>query len=63
VVDISGVVHSSYTPQLVMESIIDDFDKLRLQLEKMAQTARRSRPSRVVAWAAGGSPDVAQVRL
>ena len=29
VVDISGVVRSSYTPQLVMEGIIDDFDKLR----------------------------------
>ena len=26
VVDISGAVKSNYTPQLVMEGIIDDFD-------------------------------------
>src|SRR6516225_1673075 len=39
VVDISGVVRSSYTPQLVMEGIIDDFDKLRPQLQEMAQGA------------------------
>ena len=37
VVDISGVVRSSYTPQLVMEGIIDDFDKLRPRLQEMAQ--------------------------
>ena len=29
VVDISGVVRPNYTPQLVMEGIIDDFDRLR----------------------------------
>ena len=39
VVDISGVVRSSYTPQLVMEGIIDDFDKLRPTLQDMAQSA------------------------
>ena len=33
VVDISGAVRSSYTPQLVMEGIIQDFDKLRPALE------------------------------
>ena len=38
VVDISGVVRSSYTPQMVMEGIIDDFDKLRPRLQDMAQT-------------------------
>jgi hypothetical protein len=39
VVDISGVVRSNYTPQLVMEGIIDDFERLRPTLEKFAQTA------------------------
>ncbi len=39
VVDISGAVRSSYTPQLVMEGIIQDFNKLRPTLEKMVQTA------------------------
>ena len=39
VVDISGVVRSSYTPQLVMEGIIDDFEKLRPTLEMLAETA------------------------
>jgi hypothetical protein len=39
VVDISGVVRSSYTPQLVMEGVIDDFERLRPTLEKLAQTA------------------------
>src|SRR5436189_262869 len=39
VVDISGAVRSSYTPQLVMEGIIDDFEQLRPTLEKLAQTA------------------------
>src|SRR6476620_357411 len=39
VVDISGAVRSSYTPQLVMEGIIDDFERLRPALDKLAQTA------------------------
>ncbi|MBV8748034.1 MAG: hypothetical protein JO134_23640, partial [Xanthobacteraceae bacterium] len=39
VVDISTAVRSSYTPQLVMEGIIDDFDKLRPRLQDMAQSA------------------------
>ena len=39
VVDISGVVRSSYTPQLVMEGIIDDFERLRPTLEMIAETA------------------------
>ena len=39
VIIISGVVRSSYTPQLVMEGIIDDFEKLRPALEKLVQNA------------------------
>jgi 2-keto-4-pentenoate hydratase/2-oxohepta-3-ene-1,7-dioic acid hydratase in catechol pathway len=39
VVDISGVVRSSHTPQLVMEGIIDDFERLRPKLEILAETA------------------------
>jgi 2-keto-4-pentenoate hydratase/2-oxohepta-3-ene-1,7-dioic acid hydratase in catechol pathway len=39
VIDISAAVRSNYTPQLVMEGIIDDFEKLRPTLEKLAQTA------------------------
>jgi 2-keto-4-pentenoate hydratase/2-oxohepta-3-ene-1,7-dioic acid hydratase in catechol pathway len=39
VVDISGVVRSSYTPQLVMEGIIEDFERLRPTLEMLAETA------------------------
>jgi len=38
VVDITGVVRSNYTPQLVMEGIIDDFEKLRPTLETLVQT-------------------------
>src|SRR5262249_60701883 len=38
-VDISGTVRSSYTPQLVMEGIIDDFETLRPALAKLAETA------------------------
>jgi 2-keto-4-pentenoate hydratase/2-oxohepta-3-ene-1,7-dioic acid hydratase in catechol pathway len=39
VVDISGAVRPSYTPQLVMEGIIDDFERLRPALDKLARTA------------------------
>ncbi len=39
VVDISGAVRPSYTPQRVMEGIIDDFEKLRSVLEKLAEAA------------------------
>ena len=39
VVDITGVVRSNYTPQLVMEGIIDDFsEKLRPTLQTLVQT-------------------------
>ncbi len=36
VVDISGAVAKSYTPQLTMQGIIDRFDRLRPSLEKLA---------------------------
>ena len=36
VVDISGAVKKSYTPQLTMQGIIDDFDRLKPALEKLA---------------------------
>ena len=36
VVDISSAVQKSYTPQLTMQGIIDDFHKLRPNLEKFA---------------------------
>ncbi len=36
VVDISGHVAQSYTPQLTMQGIIDDFERLRPALEKLA---------------------------
>jgi 2-keto-4-pentenoate hydratase/2-oxohepta-3-ene-1,7-dioic acid hydratase in catechol pathway len=39
VVDISGAVRPNHTPQLVMEGVIDDFDKLRPALETLAATA------------------------
>ncbi len=39
VVDISAVVRSNHTPQLVMEGIIDDFEELRPTLEKLVGTA------------------------
>ena len=41
VVDISSVVKKSYTPQLTMQGIIDDFDKLRPALEKLANSGDR----------------------
>ena len=37
VVDISSAVRKSYTPQLAMQGIIDDFEKLRPALEKLCQ--------------------------
>ncbi len=37
VVDISSAVRKSYTPQLTMQGIIDDFEKLRPALEKLAK--------------------------
>ena len=36
VVDISGAVKKGHTPQLTMQGIIDDFDRLRPALEKLA---------------------------
>lgn len=39
VVDISGVVRPHYTPQLVLEGIIDDFETLRPALERLVETA------------------------
>jgi 2-keto-4-pentenoate hydratase/2-oxohepta-3-ene-1,7-dioic acid hydratase in catechol pathway len=36
VVDISGAVAKSYTPQLTMQGIIDGFDRLRPALQKLA---------------------------
>lgn len=37
VIDISSAVRKSYTPQLTMQGIIDDFDRLRPALEKIAR--------------------------
>ena len=36
IVDISGAVEKSYTPQLTMQGLIDDFDRLSPALEKLA---------------------------
>src|SRR5712692_11698775 len=36
VIDISGAVAKGYTPQLTMQGIIDNFDRLRPALEKLA---------------------------
>ena len=36
VVDISGAVKKGYTPQLTMQGIIDDYDRLKPALEKLA---------------------------
>ncbi len=36
VVDISGAVEKGHTPQLTMQGIIDDFDRLRPALDKLA---------------------------
>jgi 2-keto-4-pentenoate hydratase/2-oxohepta-3-ene-1,7-dioic acid hydratase in catechol pathway len=40
VVDVSAHVRPNYTPQLVMEGIIDDFDRLRPTLAQLVQDAR-----------------------
>jgi len=37
VVDISGAVAKSYTPQLTMQGIIHDFERLRPTLDKLAR--------------------------
>ena len=37
IVDIAGVVKPSYTAQLTMQGVIDDFDRLRPALEKLAR--------------------------
>ena len=37
VVDISAAVPKAYSPQLTMRAVIDDFDKLRPTLEKLAK--------------------------
>lgn len=39
VVDISPAVKTSYTPQLTMQGIIDNFDRLRPALDKLADEA------------------------
>ena len=36
IVDISGAVKKGFTPQLTMQGIIDDFDRLRPALAKLA---------------------------
>jgi 2-keto-4-pentenoate hydratase/2-oxohepta-3-ene-1,7-dioic acid hydratase in catechol pathway len=36
VIDISGVIKQSYTQQLTMQGIIDDFDRMKPSLEKLA---------------------------
>ena len=36
IVDISGLVEASYTPQLTMQGLIDSFDRLRPALERQA---------------------------
>src|SRR4029079_15187778 len=36
VVDISAAVKKGYTPQLTMQCIIDDYDRLKPSLEKLA---------------------------
>jgi len=38
VVDISGVVVKAYTPQLVMQGIIDNYEVLKPTLQKLADT-------------------------
>ncbi len=39
VVDIAPAVKQSYTPQLTMQGVIDDFDRLRPALERLAREA------------------------
>ena len=43
VVDISGAVKKSYTPQLTMQGIIDDYDRLKPRLKSSPPKARRCR--------------------
>jgi 2-keto-4-pentenoate hydratase/2-oxohepta-3-ene-1,7-dioic acid hydratase in catechol pathway len=40
VVDVSGAVAASYTPQLTMQGIIDNFDRLRPVLEQLAANGK-----------------------
>jgi 2-keto-4-pentenoate hydratase/2-oxohepta-3-ene-1,7-dioic acid hydratase in catechol pathway len=40
VVDISGAVAASYTPQLTMQGLIDNFDRLRPSLEQLAASGK-----------------------
>jgi 2-keto-4-pentenoate hydratase/2-oxohepta-3-ene-1,7-dioic acid hydratase in catechol pathway len=47
VVDISPAVKTSYRPQLTMQGIIDDFDRLRPALTKLANEADAAPPDRV----------------
>jgi len=61
IVDISAAVKKDYTPQLTMQGIIDEFERLRPALDKIAgegnavpldrvrlrRALRRRRPSRV----------------
>ena len=60
VVDISAAVKKGYTPQLTMQGIIDDFDRLRPALEKLAAdgkaAAARLGAAAAAAAAAGQDP-------
>ena len=47
VVDVSPAVRKSHTPQLTMQGIIDDFEKLRPALEKLANSGDRKPLSQV----------------
>ncbi len=47
IVDISNAVKLSYTPQLTMQGIIDDFDRLRPSLERLAAGGEALRPDSV----------------
>jgi len=40
VIDISGAVKKGHTPQLTMQGIIDDYDRLKPALEKLAAEAK-----------------------
>ena len=54
VVSIAKYVKKSYTPQLTMQGIIDDFDRLKPALEKLA-AERRSGAARAGAVAAAAA--------
>jgi 2-keto-4-pentenoate hydratase/2-oxohepta-3-ene-1,7-dioic acid hydratase in catechol pathway len=47
VVDVSGAVKKGHTPQLTMQGIIDDFDRLRPALEKLAAEGKAAPPAQV----------------